>query len=128
MTTGLNNNILKLTKTSPKTKLSLFKVFIRPHCEYGAPLCNLVNDTINHKITTMQNKFLRYNFGLPKIRTEDLLKNTNMIPIRTRIGNLSNKWYEKAKLNNEFIRDYIGSLRIDLGVTPDTPLYKIIHN
>lgn len=97
-----------LKKNSPasfRSKLSLYKTYVRPLLTYACPVFANCPKTHFNRLQVMQNKCLRMVLSAPfYTRTTELHRETNLPTIRSFVDTLSENFYRKAGYHsNELI-------------------------
>ena len=95
---------------SPAAMTRLYHTFIRPLFEYGHTATISATDNALNIWETIQTKYIKKILELPIISKENILKFGNCPTIRSRINELTLKWYENVYTNNNTsIIDFINT-------------------
>ena len=121
------HRIMSLKTNNCKLKTNLYKIFVRPHIEYGCTAMTLFPKEFIKKLDILQNNCLRHarigldNHSLSNIELRTLSK---VDDLNTRILQLSRKWYDIAIVNNIDIKEFVERHPVDASTC--TPWNKIL--
>ena len=89
----------------PKTLMGLYKSYIRPVLEYGAPVILGASETYIKKLQIIQNKAIRIAYKLdPLSHTEDIHKIAKIDLIKDRLQILTYKFIDSLKEHSDLFK------------------------
>ena len=113
---------------SPSTMIRLYKIFIRPLFEYGHTATISATDNAIGIWENNQTQYIKKVLNLPNISKENIRKFGNITTIRTRINDLTLRWYTNLyKNDNSPIIEFIDTQITDYHKMDkhDSPYRKI---
>ena len=105
-----------------KTMINPYKIFIRPNFDYDSTALITADSKYIYKWEQIQMNVLRSILCLNRNMSNKVVKKcANISSISEAIKQLAKTWYQKAKINNSDIKEYIVTAEASLG----TPLAYI---
>ena len=95
-----------------KTKINLYKIFIRPNFKYGNTALITADNKYIYKWEKIQMNVLRSIFNLNRNMNNDVVRKcANISSISERIKQLAKSWYKKLIITTQILKNILQQLK-----------------